>query len=269
MWKPGSLYLSAALGIFTYVAPMIWPSMPRGVLSGLLSLSILLALVWPLNGFYSWLLRITSEAFANKALLVFCSILGASIFMFTYYGIPVSTGHPENKLGVLLPGKDPSPKSPCHDISASAFAMFYGDSASYATSFPYTVLKVKGEPKIVLLKNADGGIAITMDVFDKEEDIVAQIINNEFTVNPQKTFEIKSDKSHLPVIVVRHKQEVFSITYLNPNAIKIKAVLYYPNTEQPLIITDDKVLFGNGTISGSCFYDNTEEGLHLGDFVLK
>jgi len=194
------------------------------------------------------------------ALLLF----GGICLMFIPLAINLNSKH-----GVLLPGNDPSPKNPCGTIPAGALALFYGSSASYSTSFPYTVLEVKGKPKIHLTKNADGGIAITMDVFDKEEDIIAEIKNNEFTVNPQKTFDIKSDTSHLAVTLVRRKQEVFSITYLNSNAIKIRVVLHYPGTENPVIITDDVVFLGKAQINENCIHNNGGVGIRLGDFSLR
>jgi len=83
-----------------------------------------------------------------------------------------------------------------------------------------------------------------VDVFDEKEDVVAQIKNNEFILNPQNAFNIESDKSHLAITIVRRKQEVFRMTYLNPNAIKIEAALHYPGSKESVLVTDDEVSLG-------------------------
>lgn len=175
------------------------------------------------------------------------------------------------KHGYIFPGNDPSPNSPCHDMPPGTLALFYGNSASYATSFPYTVLEVKGQPKIILTKNERGGIGLTMNVFDKQEDIVAEIQDNEFTVNPRKIFKIKikQDKTFLALIVEPRKEEIFSMTYLNPNAIKIKAVLHYPDTEERIVITDDSVVLDTLTVQETCFHGNQGGAVQIGDFRLN
>jgi hypothetical protein len=242
---------SALLALLQWVVSM---SPTLRIVVWIVIIGLCIDIVWCLPWTTSW----------SRTAKIFASIL-VSVLIGVF-----AMDHLDNRSiyqGYLSPGSDPSPKSPCRDMPANAFSLFYGNSASYATSFPYTVLEVKGKPKIILMKNAHGDIALKMDVFDKQEDIVAQIENNEFLVNPRKTFDIKSDKNHLAIIIDRQKEEVFNMTYLNPHAIKIKAVLHYPGSEESAIITDDVVFLGTNIITENCFHDRG--GLHLGEFTLN
>jgi hypothetical protein len=159
--------------------------------------------------------------------------------------------------GWLVPDKLASPPDPCakwFQRQPNTVTVFWGDNvASEETTFPHIILKIKGEPKIVLDRSSKGALAITLDVFDQHENIIAEIDHNHFTVNPNNYFEkIQKDKSSLIVISQNKKEKVLDIHYLNPSAIKILGKFRYPGI-QPIESTDNGLnIFGAYYSDHSC-----------------
>ncbi len=142
--------------------------------------------------------------------------------------------------GWLAPANDSSPPIFCRKpIPQDALKIYLGSNLAYTTQFPHVVLEVKKEPKITLDRNDRGEIALTMDVYDQDDNIVAEIVKNEFTINRNNHFKIiRKDKSSLIVMVPKRKQEVFNIRYLNSSTIKILGVLRYPGEPSAVIISE-------------------------------
>ncbi len=155
----------------------------------------------------------------------------------------------------LVPAHKASPYSSC-PVMPRALTIFWGDSvSSVERSFPHMIMRVKGEPKIVLEKNEEGQIAITMNIFDEQENIVAEIEHNHFTLNPNNYFKLNysKDLSRLSVQIAHQNEKVLDLEYLNPSAVRILGVFRYRHA--PPIVSTKSALFIGGTqfSGGSCF----------------
>lgn len=131
--------------------------------------------------------------------------------------------------GFLYPADDPNPVGcPRRAIRPGSVVFYLGQLASVTTTFPHTVLRIRGKDRIVVDRNSEGSIAVSLEVFGEDGKIVAEIRRNEFTVNPNNYFRIeRKDASSLSVIN-QHNKEVLTARYLNPTAFKIDADLFYP-----------------------------------------
>lgn len=85
-WQAGTVWLGLGLAILSLVAPMLGITIPRWLLVGLLSLSILLMLIWPVHWLLSWLQARLRSALPMLAVYVVCGgIIGAVVFGLTFH----------------------------------------------------------------------------------------------------------------------------------------------------------------------------------------
>lgn len=119
------------------------------------------------------------------------------------------------------------------------------------------------KPRLVLDKNNDGFIAVSMDIFDSDDNpkIIAKIEKNQFTINRNNFFRFKlsDDKSRLTV-EDQHDITVLDIHYLNKSAIQIESVMYFPELSQrPLTISSTDITYQGKAQSvrshNDCFND--------------
>jgi hypothetical protein len=172
----------------------------------------------------------------------------------------------------LIPGNEPTPQMPCvgydsvhHTVVADAnrpvpedhLALFYGGSVSIQKLFPRIFLRVADIPRIIVDKNADGQIAVTLDIFDSSgKTLIARIEKNHFKLQPNGYFdsEFSSDKSRLNV-TDKGGQRVLDIHYLNEKALVLDAILFYPGLSEPIVIEKDSLTVAEKKMYRNCFQD--------------
>jgi hypothetical protein len=133
-------------------------------------------------------------------------------------------------------------------VPDNALLIFLGRATSYTTKFPHTVIEIDDKPRLIVDRNRDNSIAVSVDIFGDDGKIIAELNKNEFTINEHNYFKVvRKDRSSL-AIFDDHKSEVLSVRYLNPKAIWINAVLRYPDSN-PIVIRGP----GGG---GLCFGEN-------------
>jgi phosphate starvation-inducible membrane PsiE len=179
--------------------------------------------------------------------------------------------------GWLLPGTEKTPQQEClslnelqHvvtglkpiEIPDDHLAVFFGGNVSVNKNFPKTVIQVADKPALVMEKNENGELAVTMDIFDSDPKprLIARIEQNRFRINPNNYFDVKQsqDGSRLEV-VDQQGTEVLDIRYLNKHAVRIKAVLYFPGVSDPLIIGDADLTWRHASFHGNCAGDSSKE----------
>jgi hypothetical protein len=165
--------------------------------------------------------------------------------------------------GLLIPANDPAPQSSCtSDIPPGALALYLGNSVAYVTSFPHTVIMIRGQKRLVIDRDKANRIAVTVDIFGADDRVIASIEKNKFRVNQNNYLEMeRKDRSSLRV-VDQYKNEVLNIRYLNPSAIKLKAILRYPGYKT-IDITDKEQYYGNETQSGICMGESINADIYL------
>lgn len=121
--------------------------------------------------------------------------------------------------GLLMPANDPLPPSVCQNVPDNALLIYLGGFTSFTTAFPHTVIEIDKQPRLIIDKDKDGSIAVSVDIFGSDGKIIAELNNNEFTINEHNYFKIlRKDRSSLAIFDDR-KNEVLSVRYLNPKAI--------------------------------------------------
>lgn len=158
---------------------------------------------------------------------------------------------PETELhGYLIPAKDPSPKTPCKKRPPNAVTIFVGGNAVWITDSPVVIVRVD-DVDLLTLNNASNGLSISAKVFSDDSKIVADIENNEFSVNPNNYFKVKRpDKSSL-IVYDQQARDVLNIRFLNPANIRVSGIFNAPN-QKPVIIDDEKI-FRPSQFTGNCW----------------
>jgi hypothetical protein len=155
--------------------------------------------------------------------------------------------------GSITPGEEPSLKDKCGEAT-DGLKVLLGSSVAFAKQYPYTVIAMAGRPVFVVEKDHEG-LLVTLDIWDRDGKIVAEIVKNRFVVNPNNYFKIVRDKPNEFIVYDQYKDKVVDIHYLNPSTLKILGKFYYrPMT--PLIVTDEGSTYGPVTFSKVCAHDN-------------
>lgn len=158
--------------------------------------------------------------------------------------------HEQQELsGLLLPASEPTPDNVCSHgpfpIPGDALLILLGNSASFNSQFPHTIIRIKGEDVLTLSKKG-GEIGVNVKIFGKDGRIIAEIKDNEFSINPNNYFRKgRPDKSTL-VIYDQEDKRVLDVRFVNPSTVRFLGVLNYPNLARPLIISQTEGPFAGG-----------------------
>jgi hypothetical protein len=148
--------------------------------------------------------------------------------------------------GFLLPANDPTPKNACSDrpVYNGAMLMILGNSASLSPWFPHIVVRAKGE-NVLTLNRKNGEIAVGARIFGADGKIIAEIRDNEFSINPNNYFrKERPDKSTL-IVYDQEDKKVLDVRFLNPTTVRFLGVLNYPHSMGPLVISDTEGFFAS------------------------
>jgi hypothetical protein len=162
------------------------------------------------------------------------------------------TWRKESTRGFLLPAGDRLPAPSCGAIPADSIALDLGTIVSVVPKkgFPHSVLSINQKDRIVLHRRWDGGVAISLDIYDISGKKLGQVTDNEFSSLRSDTARVVvRDRSTL-VVSDRHGLELLRLRYLNPSAIKLEAFLSYPDSG-PLQIKGD-------SSQAPCVYSRTD-----------
>ncbi|THJ24752.1 MAG: hypothetical protein CAF45_004230 [Nitrospira sp. CG24E] len=152
--------------------------------------------------------------------------------------------------GLLRPASEPTPPHPvCGTVPEGAVALLYGDSVSYVTRFPHTVLRVVGED-LLSVNLKDGGIAVSAKIYSGDRKLVAEIIDNEFHINPTNYFRRERPDLHTLTVYDQQGQRALYVRYLNSTAITVLGAFH---TARGLIRIEEKGVHVQGNVfSGAC-----------------
>jgi hypothetical protein len=174
--------------------------------------------------------------------------------------------------GFLIPGNEQAPPNQCDHVrevspdskdfwrampgGGKRVFLYFGNSGSIATEFPHTVIGV-GDKSFLSLSERSDGLAISLEAYDQQRKIMVQIVDNEFTVNPNRIFrKILSGDKHSLKVIGESNEEVLDVRFLNPSAISILTDFYLPNGVR-VHITADEWRLGLGPLqSHICFAGN-------------
>jgi len=156
--------------------------------------------------------------------------------------------------GLLRPASDPTPPTPCPNIPKEALILLLGTSASYTTASNHTFLRVAGED-ILSISRKNEGIAVSAKIYSADRKIVAEIIDNNFHINPSNYFRRERPDRHTLAIFDQQGERVLFIRHLNFSAIKILGKFH---TARGIVqISEEEMLIpGMGRLGRFCFGNN-------------
>jgi hypothetical protein len=179
----------------------------------------------------------------------------------------------------LYPSSERTPGNGCNEPPAEGAMegnklFLFGDDGNGALvkTFPHTVVsmmsdkmipectkektKEKGCSVLSVGKNSeDESMYVVMDVRDKHNNVIVQLDQDGFHINPNNYFRmLRKDRSSL-VVKDQEDTTVLDIAYLNPKTISVDGVLYVHGQRVPLFLQG---------ISNSCSVDTG-----ISDFQLE
>jgi hypothetical protein len=162
--------------------------------------------------------------------------------------------------GPLRPANEPLPQTPCPHVPKEALIFVLGSSASYTTTSNHTFLRVAGE-NLLSFSRKDDGIAVSGRLYSSDRRIVAQIIENEFHLNPSHYFRQERPDRHTLVVFDQENQRVLYIRYMNASAIKILGTFH---TARGIVqIGEEDVMLPHGDRRKSFCFGNAKVGIQI------
>jgi hypothetical protein len=161
----------------------------------------------------------------------------------------------ERMKDVLLPAADPTPEIPahCRRIPEGALLVFYGDSLSFATRFPFHLFSVNGLSLLSIDKRPDGALSINALVKARDGRVIASISDNEFVINKNSILDFsRPDRSTL-LIRDEHGDAALRLRFLNTHSVMFTGILRYgTGTGDALIVNDHSYTVLGVTLEQSC-----------------
>jgi hypothetical protein len=139
----------------------------------------------------------------------------------SFYSVSLREQDQLQKLaGTLFPANEPDPKHSC-PTGDDEVTLYIGDSGITAHHFPLTVLAVADKPAIVIDRDADGTMALSVDIRSQDGKIIASIDKNKFTVNPNNSLSMKRpDRSSL-LVVDQYGSTALNAHYVNRHSFQL------------------------------------------------
>lgn len=158
--------------------------------------------------------------------------------------------------GIITPDNQPTPPNPCQRLSIpdNAILLLFGNSASFTTKVPHTVIQVANKPILVINKH-DNTMTLSGKFFSKDGRIIAELRDNKFVVNLNNYFRIVRPNYHKLIVYDQEGNEALNVTFINPSVIKFLGRFYLPN-RPPIIINENSQIFGGMTMSHCGFGEN-------------
>lgn len=126
--------------------------------------------------------------------------------------------------GALIPANDPDPPNLCNLVD-DELGLYFGNMQVKASRFPLTVIKIADKPAVVMDRNPDHSLNLSLDVRSKDGRIIARLDRNVLTVNQNNYLSMeRKDLSSLSVTDQEGRQ-VLNARYLNRQAFKLSAYL--------------------------------------------
>jgi hypothetical protein len=134
--------------------------------------------------------------------------------------------------GFLIPANDPDPPGcamPMPFRVGNGFLKIYLGQVMVGYSvFPHKIMTVNKAHPLILNRNKEGRIAVTMSIFDQDNKIVVGFDAGKFTVNPNTRYRMERPDHSTLVVWDNYNNEVLNMRYINSAAMIISGLLHYP-----------------------------------------
>ena len=169
----------------------------------------------------------------------------------------VITQSPTKTTGTLHPSNDPLPDTPpTVRIPQDALRMYLGDACAYTTQASIVILRIAGKD-LLAMKRSKAGLLINAKIFSQDGRIIADIEDNEFSVNPNNYFKIKRPDTSSLVVYDQNDNEALNVRYGSKSMLRVLGRFYSPRglvqiTPSALIIPGNNVFhFGYMQANGA------------------
>jgi hypothetical protein len=139
--------------------------------------------------------------------------------------------------GRLYPANEPTPQNPCQNsVKEGQVVVLLGADAVLADTFPVSILSVEGKDRLVLDRQEDGSIAVSIDILRDDGGVLVKIAKGEFVIPDSPLHKQRKDRNTLQVTDPSRTQ-VLIMRFINDQTLLIDAVLRYPGLENPIIFS--------------------------------
>lgn len=160
--------------------------------------------------------------------------------------------------GSLVPADLPSPADTCEEIRelfkrqgmrvpapvpADAMRIFLGNSEAFSTEQRLIFLTIDGD-EVLALQKTESGMSVSVKVRGRDGQLEAQIVDNEFFINPRNSFRMQGAGSSSLVLFSPQNERILDIEFLNPHVIRILGNFYGPHGEE-IKIDEDEQAYGS------------------------
>jgi len=159
--------------------------------------------------------------------------------------------------GFLLPDDEPDPPSFCTGdntstapfarVNPNALKIFMGRNEAFGSHFPYVVLRVRKQDRMVIDRDQTGRIALSVDILDAQGKIIVSFEKGHFTVVQSNILDMRRPDRSTLIVRDQYKNEVLDVRYLNKRSLRISGLLRYPGAG---IIPISKTSEVNGICAG-------------------
>jgi hypothetical protein len=152
----------------------------------------------------------------------------------------------------MIPANDPIPGNECAArMPKGEFILLLGSSTFGTQVFPHVVLRVAGIDRIIIDKAADGGIAITTEIFSADGMKLATLDKNNFEI--RSNYSLKMDRPDRSTLIIydESNQKILDAHYLNATTFSLQGTLHFPGAQ--FVAQSGTLIVGNNNrISSMC-----------------
>jgi hypothetical protein len=220
--------------------------------------------IWPHRTCWIWALVVLAGSllWAWMGLGKFTLICYGILFVAAFTTIEMLPPMPQSPLEMesyLTPGNEASPPTRC-PVGDSSFVLYVGDNVTaLAAATEFNILSVN-DMSLLRIERGEKGITISAKIFN-QNGIVVEIEKNKIIRSASNSFKmIPTD--HAVSVIDNYEKPVLSVDYMNPRALKIAGIFYYPGNiaaGPAFVFNEDParetVCFQGGS-NGNCGIDN-------------
>src|SRR5580700_2050940 len=152
-----------------------------------------------------------------------------------------------NTTGVLEPDTLPDPNFHGRPLSQSSINVFLGKNLIRVNGPSCVLLSIDGND-VLGVEKSETGMLINARVFDPSKKIMAEIVANQVTVNPNNTFRRYIGR-HVLIVVDQSGNEVLHVEFLNQHAMIITGTFHEEGTGE--LVIDGGITMSRNATPGS------------------
>ena len=134
-----------------------------------------------------------------------------------------------------------------------------GSVSLISSSRPQYVLAHDQQP-FLTIAGGEHGLRISTSVMSVDHHRIARVIDNEFKVDPEHSFNPKQPDPHTLVVRDEDGNEVLRVTYLNKRAISVLGTFYMEGKTRPASITSQGIRWPDGQFVGGALTLDVSQG---------